>query len=592
MIPPRISPLAWLLGALSTAAWAHAETADLIVHNAKVWTVEDSRPVAQAVSIRAGRILRVGAKDEVLRDRGPATRLIDVEGALVLPGFIDAHTHFENAADWLFNLSLYGVTSQDELIERLREKTARIPKGVWITGGDLGAYATWDAQARGETPPAGMEPDLAKVDAVSPDHPVLLRRADLAYFANSKALALARIDRDTPDPRGGRFGRDRATGQLNGMLFGRAAERLVQLVPPPTIERKLIGARAALADLAKSGITSIHDVARIDAVTQTQLFPTFVERSYSDVRIFEELRRRGELTVRVYPMLTLRSWSGLAQVGIAPGSGDEWIRYGALKGFVDGMMMREPFADDPRFTGGFTFRVVDEATMREDIVAADRAGFDAGLHVLGDRAHGLLLDWFEAAVRANPPRDRRLRLIHAWYPSPADVKRAGALRLIADITPQHLIDEVPTLEKQLGPERARFAFPWRALADAGVRLDIVSDWPGGYNEQIPTALSPVENIFMAVTRRGLDGRPAGGFHPEQALTVEEAVRGYTANPAFASREEGLKGTIAVGKLADLVVLSKDILTVPVTEIPSARVLYTILGGRIVYEAPPAPGGKP
>jgi len=561
---------------------ASAQAPDLILHNGRVWTGEDSQPDAQAVAIRGDRIVAIGSNPDLLRSAGPATRRIDLGGALLLPGFIDAHTHFENAADWLFQLSLYGVDTSEELTRRVRAAVGRLPEGVWLTGGDWGAYTTWDAARAKKPAPPLWKPDLAAVNAASPRNPVLLKRHDGAYFANSKALALARVDKNTASPRGGEFEHDPATGELTGMLYGRAAERIVQLTPPPTLERKLIGARAALAELARNGITSIHDVARFDAVTQMQLFPTFVERSYSNMDLFLELRRRGELTVRVYPLLTLRSWEGLSAIGVRAGVGDEWIRYGALKGFIDGTLMREPYADNPRSAGDFTFRVADEATMQRDIVAADRAGFDSALHVLGDKAHGLLLDWFEAAIRANPARDRRFRLIHAWYPAPEDVKRAGAMRLIADITPEHLIEESPTLEKQLGAERARRAFPWRSLIEAGVRIDIVSDWPGAYNEQIPTPLSPVENIYMAVTRGSRDGKvPA--WHPEQALSVREAVLAYTKNPAFASREESSKGSLAVGKLADLVVLSKDILRVPVAEIPDAEVLYTIVGGKIVYQ---------
>ena len=567
-------------GPLPPVAWAQAP--DLILHHGRVVTLDDERPEAEAVAVRGDRIVAVGGNQELLASAGPATKRIDLAGKLLLPGFIDAHTHFENAADWLFQLSLYGVDDPAELTRRVRTAVARLPEGLWLTGGDWGAYRAWDAVRAKKALPALWQPDLRSVDAVTPRHPVLLKRHDGAYFANSRALALARIDKNTASPRGGEFEHDPKTGELSGMLYGRAGERVVQLMPPPTLERKLIGARVAQKDLARNGITTIHDVARFDAVTQKQVFPTFVERSYSNMDIFLELRRRGELTVRVYPLLTLRSWAGLKDIGVRAGEGDEWIRYGGLKAFVDGSLMREPYADNPQSSGGFTFRVADEATMLQDVVAADRAGFDSAFHVLGDKAHMLLLNWFEAAIRTNPPRDRRFRLIHAWYPAPEDVKRAGALHLIADITPEHLIEEIPTLERQLGPERARYAFPWRALIDAGVRLNIVSDWPGAYNEQIPTPLSPVENIFLAVTRGSRDGK-VPVWHKEQALTVREAVLAYTKNPAYASHEESLKGTLTSGKLADLVVLSKDILNVPTAEIPDAEVLYTLVGGKIVYQ---------
>ena len=221
--------------------------------------------------------------------------------------------------------------------------------------------------------------------------------------------------------------------------------------------------------------------------------------------------------------------------------------------------------------------------MARAIAGADRNGFDPVVHTIGDRAHRLLLDWYQAAIGQNPPRDRRFRIIHAWYPSAADIARAGRMKLIADVTPQHMARGIRSTDRSLGPDRARTAHAWRQMKSAGVRLNLVSDWPGSYNEQEPTPLLPLENIFMAVTRQGLDGKPAGGWHPDERLTVEEALEAYTVNPAFASHEEDRKGTLTEGKLADVVVLSRDILARAPAAIRDARVDYTILGGRIVHQ---------
>jgi len=509
----------------------------------------------------------------VLRLKGSATQVIDLNERLLLPGFIDAHTHFGNAAAWTFRLGLYEESDARQAIDKVAAAARRVPEGFWITGGDLGAAAAWSADTAGRPRPAPPAIDRHALDAAAPRNPVLLRRVDGAYVANSQALSRARFGRTAPDPRGGRVERDAVTGEPTGVLHGRAGERMVELVSPSSLEYILAGARLALEDLRTVGITSIHDVARLPEVSRRHVFHTDVERSATDLDIFRELQRRDELTVRVYALLTLAVWRDIVGCGIAPRSDDGLIRFGGLKAFIDGFLMEKPYANDSDYAGDFTFRFVDEATMAADIIGADRAGFDPVVHTIGDRAHRLLLDWYEAAVRANPPRDRRLRVIHAWYPSAREVQRIGKLRLIADVTPQHLMNDVGSVERRLGPERARTAHAWRSLCDSGARLDLVSDWPGSFNEQQKIPLAPLENIALAVGRE---------WHPEQALTVAEAVAAYTANPAYASYEEDRKGSISEGKLADLVVLSRDILALKAEGIRSTRVDVTILGGRVIH----------
>ncbi len=405
---------------------------------------------------------------------------------------------------------------------------------------------------------------------------MLLRRADGAHFANGLAIARARLGPEMPDPYGGRM--ERHAGELTGLLFGRAGERIAELIPPRNLEQRIVGARLALADLARVGITSIHDVARLDELSQRQLFHTDVERSATDLAIFRELQARHELTVRVYAFLSLPLWREVVAAGIRPGSAEGLIRFGALKSFIDGFLMETPYADDPDFAGGFSFRFVDEATMAADIAGADRAGFDPVVHTIGDKAHRLLLDWYEAAIAANPKRVRRFRVIHAWYPTAREIARIGKLGLIADVTPQHMVNDVKRADAHLGPERARTAHAWRSLVDAGARLDLVSDWPGSFNERRLTPLAPIENIALAVERT---------WHMEQRLTVPEAIAAYTTAPAYASYEESSKGSITVGKLADLVVLSRDILSSPPEAIRGTLVDRTVFGGRTVYARPEA-----
>lgn len=561
------------------------DPADLVLHSGRVWTLDAGRPEAQAVAVRGERIVRVGSDAEALALRGPGTRSIDLAGRLLLPGFNDAHTHFESACDWEFQVALYDASEPREVLARVRDAVSRVPAGSWILGGDYGAFAAWQAAARGLPAPEPATLSLAEVDAAAPDHPLLLTRADGAAFANSRALRLARWRKEMPDPRGGRMGRDPASGELTGLLFGRAAERMAELVPPPSLERKLAAARLVLRDMARFGITSIGDVARLDAASQQALFATHVERFSSNLELFRELQRRGELSVRVYALVTLRLWKETAALGIEPRTDHGLIRFGGMKAFVDGYLMEEPYASNPRYAGDFSFRVVDEQTLAGDIAAADRLGFDAVVHTVGDKAHRLLLDWFESAYRANPPRDRRFRVIHAEYPSPADVARMGRLKLIADVTPIHLLRDVRGLERRLGPERAGTTYPWQSMVRAGVRLNLVSDMPGSFNEQERKPFDPIEVIAEAVTRRPEGGQP---WHPEERLTIEQAVEAYTANPAYASYEEDLKGRVREGMLADLVVLSKDILKLAGEEIRQARVDYTLLGGRVVYDRAAAP----
>ena len=504
---------------------------------------------------------------------GPATQVVELGERLLLPGFIDAHTHFGNAAAWIFRVGLYEERDARRAIDKVAAAAQRVPEGLWITGGELGAAEAWSADAAGRPRPAPLAIDRRTLDGAAPRNPVLLRRVDGAYVANSLALTRARLGPTAPDPRGGRVERDPVSGEPTGVLHGRAGERMVELIAPASLEYMLIGGRAALEDLRRVGITSIHDVARLPEISRSHVFHTDVERSATDLDIFRELQRRDELTVRVYAFLTLAVWRDIVKGGIRPRSDDGLIRLGGLKAFIDGFLMEMPYADDLDYAGDFTFRFVDEETMAADIAGADRAGFDPVVHTIGDRAHRLLLDWYEAAVRANPPRDRRFRVIHAWYPSAREVERIGRLGLIVDVTPQHLLNDVRSVERKLGPERARTAHAWRSLVDAGARLDLVSDWPGSFNEQRATPLAPLENIALAVGRE---------WHPEQALTVAEAVAAYTFSPAYASHEEDRKGTISEGKLADLVVLSRDILSLRAEEIRTTRVDLTILGGRVIY----------
>lgn len=582
----RIAAQAALLSlgvCISAAAVGKAEPADLILYNTKVWTADDATPLAQGVAIRGAQIVKVGTNKDVLALRGPSSRVLDLRKRLVVPGFIDGHTHFENATEWFFEARLMDVDTEAGMLSRLREATERVPKGLWITGGDWGELAARKAYQRGDADYVAFTPARAAIDAVTQHHPVLLRRHNGDCFANSGALRLLRITDHQPDPGGGTYQRDAATGQLTGMLLGRGCDRALLALPPKSKARTLVAARALMRTLNSHGITGIHDVARVDAISQLQQLHAHVERSYSDVGIFTALRDERRLTVRVYAMLPLSSWSHLASFGIAPGSGQELIRYGALKSFIDGTLMFAPFANRAAYAGNFTFRVLDPAAMHKDFVEADKLGFDMATHQIGDKAISLYLDWMEEAIRVNGPRDRRARMIHLDFPALREIKRAGAIQAFADITPYHMIADVETIELRIGRERAAAAFAGRTLIDNGVRINLVSDWPGDFYKTVAKPIDPLENIFYAVARRRIGEAPDKAWHANESITIEEGLRAYTINPAHASREERIKGSIAEGKLADIVVLSKDIVDASPQDLLSTEVLYTVFNGDIVYE---------
>jgi predicted amidohydrolase YtcJ len=391
---------------------------------------------------------------------------------------------------------------------------------------------------------------------------------------------MARLSTKTPNPPGGSYGKGPETGELNGMLYGTAGEGLERQLPPMSLKQKLIGARAVMRDLNKVGITSITDMARLDEISNEQIYPFYVERSATDGRIFQTLKKKEELTVRVYAMLPIETEKSLVDHQVKPGSGDAWLRFGALKAYGDSGIMFKP-VPGMGLPGEWSYRFPGESEFARNIVDADKAGYDVGVHIIGDKAVNALLDWYGEAVQQNPARDRRHRLIHIWHTTEADIKRAGKMGFVADVQPYHLEREVAQIGDTLDDERARTSHAWKSFIDAGVVLNLGSDMPGSFNRLHVSPYNPLENIFSAVTRTNKKGFPAGGWHPEQKLTVQQAIKAYTLNPAWSSREDKIKGSITEGKLADIVVLDKDLLTIPPQEYLNTKVVYTILNGKIL-----------
>ncbi len=528
--------------------------ADLVIINARVRTMDRERPVAEAVAVHRNRIIAVGSEAEIKRLTGAGTRVVDANKRLVLPGFNDAHVHFLSGGFQLSSVDLRDAATPQEFAERIRRFSATLPRGRWITGGD------WDH----ERWPNAPLPTKELIDSFTTDTPVFVNRLDgHMALANSAALKLAGVTRETKDPLGGLIVRDSRTGEPTGVLKDAAMSFVFRVIPESSFEEKLAAARAATNHAASLGVTSVQDVS-----------------AGTDVGIYQTLLESSELKTRIYAVAPLSAWERLAQVGVRRKFGNDMLRVGGLKGFADGSLgsttafFYEPYNDAPA-TRGLGSDEID--SMFERARGADRAGLQLMIHAIGDRANDQILTIYERLNKENPQADRRFRIEHAQHIRPQDIRRFAQARVIASMQPYHAIDDGRWAEKRIGRERARTTYAFRSLLDAGATLAFGSDWT-------VAPLDPIQGVYAAVTRRTLDGKNPDGWIPEQKITVEEAVRAYTVGSAFAEFMENEKGTIAPGKLADLVILSDDVFSVDPTLIERARVVTTIMDGRIVYEA--------
>jgi len=533
------------------------QEADLVITNARVWTGDSARPFAEAIAIRGDRILAVGGTRELAVHQGARTRMIDLAGRFAMPGFIDNHTHFAQAGALLLGVNLLDVSDDAALARRVREARDRLPRGSWITGGDWGAYAL-------NTPAASWRPHRGLIDSITPSTPALLSKWDRSeYLANELALRVSGVGCHVP-------GVECENGVPTGRLTAAAASRVRAAMPPKSMTQRLAEARVALAQLASFGVTGIHD-----------------NTGPEQFAVYAALRDSGQLTTRVFARPTLDRIGALRSVGVPRGTGDEWIRIGALKGFVDGIMgnssarFYEPYLTTG-VRGSWRTMMTDPPGMEPLLFAADSAGWWPTVHAIGDEAIDTLLTMMERVIAANGPRERRWRMIHTQViRGPEAARRLARLGVIAEVQPYHAIDDMRWMEERIG-RRARWAYAFRTLQQAGVRLSFGSDWPGT-NASWYTA-NPLHGIHAAVTRQTLDGRPAGGWFPEERVDVETALRAYTVNNAWAAGEEALKGRIAPGLLADIVVLDADLLRIAPERLKDVLVLVTLLGGRIVHDA--------
>ncbi len=553
--------------ALCVAAFAgDRPAADLVITNAKVYTVDKEHPTAEAVAVIGDRIVAVGTIGEIDDWRGVHTQVIDAGGKLVLPGFNDAHVHFVSGGLSLVSVQLKDASTPQEFARRIGERAKITPKGEWVLGGD------WDEQQW--NPPRLPTRDL--IDPVTPNTPVAVNRYDgHATLANSLALKLAGITAQTPDPPGGAIVRD-AGGNPTGVLKDAAQDMLDKAIPPLSHDQRLRAIKRAMAYAAQLGVTSVQQMANSGG------------GQYDDFKVYDELAERGELTTRMYFAPIIDTWQEEANVGLRHAFGSHMLRLGAIKAYADGSLgsatayMFQPFTDQPKNRGLLNEEMIPLSKMRTRLIGADKAGLQLCVHAIGDAAISDVLDLYEAVLKANGDKDRRWRIEHAQHMAGKDFDRFARLKVIASVQPYHAIDDGRWAEQRLGSERIKTSYAYRSFLDHGVRLALGTDWD-------VAPLNPMLTIYAAVTRATLDGKHPDGWVPEQKITVPQAVEAYTMGSAYAEFQDKVKGSITPGKLADMVILSDDIFTIHPEAIRDVKVETTILGGRVIWPpAQPAP----
>jgi hypothetical protein len=523
----------------------------VIYTNGVIWTGNPGQPAAQALAVKDGNILAIGSQEHVLKMKGTSTQVIDLQGKFVVPGFIDNHTHFLSGGHQLASVNLRAAKTPAQFIETMKTFAQTMNETGWITGGD------WDHEAWG-----GELPRREWIDSVSGEHPVFVSRLDgHMALANSKTLALAGITKNTPDPPGGTIVRDTRTGEPTGVLKDEAMALVYDKMPEPSPEEFDKMLERAQAHALSLGVTQVHDVSSFGG--------------WNDLETYRRAQDKGKLDMRIYAFVTLATWERLAKYVAANGRGDDLLRWGGLKGFVDGSLgsttawFYQPYNDEPN-TSGLT--VTDTNDLRRWIIAADSAGLHVTVHAIGDRANDWLLDVYrEAAAKNGDKPSRRFRIEHAQHLSKTAIPRFAEQNVIPSMQPYHAIDDGRWAEKRIGPERIKTTYTFRSLLDAKAPLTFGSDWT-------VAPLSPLEGIYAAVTRQTLDGANPGGWVPQEKISVDEALRCYTVANAYAGFQENKSGMLKPGMLADFAVLSENLLEIAPERIKEVVVLRTVVGG--------------
>jgi len=529
------------------------DPADLVVYG-RVWTGDSARPWASAVAIRGDRIAAVGDSAEIARLVGPATRTLSSGAGLVTPGFMDSHTHFIDGGIQLASNDLRPATSPEDFIRRVKAFVSERKPGEWILGGE------WDH----ERWPGAPLPSRQWIDSVTPKNPVFVFRLDgHMALANTAALRKAGIGRSMRDIPGGVVVRDKS-GAPTGVLKDGAMVPVEQVIPDPTPAQRDAALGRAMRYAAERGVTAV----------------CHVSVPWLDLGTYRRARADGRLITRIALYFPLATWHQVADTIARGGRGDDVLWIGGVKGYMDGSLgsgtalFYQPYADDPKTVGVLR---TPEDSLRAWIGAADSTGLQVAVHAIGERANGLLLDIYDSLARAHGPRDRRFRVEHAQHLRPVDVPRFGRGGIIASMQPAHLIDDANWAGKRLGPDRIKHSYVFRSLLASGAPLAFGSDWS-------VAPMDPILGIYAAVTRRSADGKNPGGWIPEQKISVEQALRAYTAGGAYGVFAEGRRGRVIPGYLADLVLLDRDLTRIPPEEIAQVKVTTTIMGGKVVFSA--------
>jgi len=530
--------------------------ADIVVTNGLVWTgLSTGRGQPGAVAIRDGKILAVGDAAEIARYVGSKTKVVDAHGGLVMPGFADGHTHFIDGGFQLAWINLRDAATPQEFVRRIKAYAANMKPGEWILGGD------WDHTLW----PGSPLPTHQWIDSVTPNTPVFVYRLDgHMALANAAAMRAAQVTRDTPVPVGGEVPRA-ARGELIGIFKDNAEDLIGRAIPAPSAEQRDSALARALAHAASLGVTATGHMSA----------------SWADLASYRRLERAGRMTLRVAVYLPIEDWRTVSDSVHRDGAGDDWVRIGGVKGYMDGSagsrtaFFFEPFSDSAGYRG---LMRQPESDMRAWVGAADSSGLQIAVHAIGDRANAIILAIYDSVARAHGARDRRLRVEHAQHLRPQDIPRFGAQRVVASMQPYHAIDDGRWVERRIGPVRIKTTYAFRTLLDTDAPLAFGSDWT-------VAPLDPILGVYAAVTRRTLDGKNPGGWVPEQKISVGDALRAYTYGNAWALFMDQKWGTLAPNRYADVVVLDRDLFTVPPDSIGAVRVRYTISGGRVVYQKP-------
>ena len=538
---------------------------DLLLTNAKIWTGNEEMPFAKWVAIQGDRIHSVGGENAA---PPLAKKSMDLGGKLMTPGFNDSHVHFASGGHLLLGINLLDVNDEALFKERIKETTARLPKGSWITRGDWGAYEAWGVGSEGEERTNNKEwtPHRSMIDDITQDYPVLVTRYDRTEgLANAVALKYLEIESES------------------GILTKETFKEALDKIPERSFERKLSETRRALEECSQWGVTTVQDMSPIDQVD-----------------VYNHLKRRGELTCRInfspsrlsqYQLMMEKNW--VLQQGeyqLEP-AGDDWISFGTIKTHIDGIMgartarFFQPYADNmlenPHWRGSWREFSEDMPSFKKMLLAADNAGIQLRVHAIGDEANRILLDVLDTLDYYNGAADRRFRLVHAQVIALDDFQKFQGRKIVAEVQPYHVTDDMRWMEERIGYERCKGAYAFKTLVANDCILSFGSDFPGTNASYYP--LNPLMGLYAAVTRQTIKGTPEEGWFPDQKLSLEEALKAYTWGSAFGAFEENKKGTIESGKLADLAVLGIDLFETEPKKWLEGKVDLTIVGGKVVFE---------